>query len=100
MRSPVHTTLPISIAGMPVPTESESGFPPVFPPGAGSLPGKITVRGGAQRHRASDASAASAFDGELARRQDARREEDGPPALAGAVTGVHDGGDRPGGGCG
>jgi len=30
------------------------------------------------RHRVSDASVASALDGDLARRQDARREEDGP----------------------
>jgi hypothetical protein len=30
----------------------------------------------------------------FARRQDARREEDGPPALAGVGTGVRDGGDR------
>jgi hypothetical protein len=30
----------------------------------------------------------------FARRQDARREEDGPAALADAVTGMRDGGDR------
>jgi hypothetical protein len=35
----------------------------------------------------------------FARRHDARREEDGPAALAGAITGVRDGGDRPGGWC-
>ena len=35
------------------------------------------------RHRVSDASVASALEGDLARRQDARREEDGPaPASA------------------
>jgi hypothetical protein len=36
----------------------------------------------------------------FARRQDARREEDGPAALASAVTEVRDGGDRPAAGAG
>jgi hypothetical protein len=42
-----------------------------------------------------DASAASALDGDLCSGDRiARREEDGPAALAGAVTGVRDGGIR------
>jgi hypothetical protein len=42
------------------------------------LPGMISLQGGAERHRVSDASAASGLDCELSRRQDAGRGEDGP----------------------
>jgi hypothetical protein len=61
--------------------------------GAGSLPGKLAVRGlpGAKR-RDAKAAGRSALDWELSRRQDRPALEDGPAALAGTVTRVRDGG--------
>jgi hypothetical protein len=41
-----------------------------------------------------DAAVGRALDSGLSRRQDRPAREDGPAALAGAVTGVRDGGDR------
>ena len=67
-----------------------------FPPSSRQalvLPGKLAVRGlpGAKRR---DAAVGRALDGELSRRQDRPAREDGPATLAGAVTGVRDGGER------
>jgi hypothetical protein len=57
------------------------------------LPRKFAVRGlpGVKR-RDAKAAGRSALDSELSRRQDARRVEDGPTALAGTVTRMRDGG--------
>jgi hypothetical protein len=64
------------------------------------LPGKFAVRGLPEaKRRDAKAAGRSALDSELSRRQDARRVEDGPAALAGAVTRMRDGGTA-GGGCG
>jgi hypothetical protein len=57
------------------------------------LPWKITVRSGACAIRRTRPQGAL-LTVICARRHDARREEDGPAALAGAVTRVRDGGDR------
>jgi hypothetical protein len=50
------------------------------------LPWKISVKGGACAIAAGDAPLGAPLTVIFARRHDARREEDGPVALAGAVT--------------
>ena len=49
------------------------------------MPGKLAVKGLPAAKRR-DGTAGSALDSELSRRHNARREEDGPAALAGAVA--------------
>src|SRR5215469_4248630 len=67
---------------------------PVLLTGAGSLPGKLAVKGlPGRKRRDAKAAGRSALDWELSRRQDRPALEDGPAALVGAgQRGVRDGG--------
>ena len=60
---------------------------PVLLIGAEVLPGKISVKGGACAIASATRPAGAPLTVIFARRQDARREEDGPVRYAGAVTG-------------